>query len=173
MHTIEVVVDRLVIREYAADDQETADSDRARLNDSVETALDLGDGVLRVVVVGGEELLYSQNYSCPEHGSTMPEIEPRTFSFNSPHGACPDCTGLGFKAELDPALVVPDHSLSLDDGAIVPWAKAVKSDGYYRRLLAAVAEHYGESMDTPWSQLPAEFRRCSMAAGGSRSRYAT
>lgn len=174
MHTIEVVVDRLVIREYAADDQETADSDRARLNDSVETALDLGDGVLRVVVVGGEELLYSQNYSCPEHGSTMPEIEPRTFSFNSPHGACPDCTGLGFKAELDPALVVPDHSLSLDDGAIVPWAKAVKSDGYYRRLLAAVAEHYGESMDTPWSQLPAEFRRVVLyGSRGSRSRYAT
>ncbi len=171
MHTIEVVVDRLVVRTYADDDQETADSDRARLNDSVETALELGDGVLRVVVVGGEELLYSQNYSCPEHGSTMPEIEPRTFSFNSPHGACPDCTGLGFKVELDPALVVPDHSLSLNDGAIVPWAKAVKSDGYYRRLLAAVAEHYGESMDTPWSQLPAEFRRAVLY--GSRGESIT
>jgi len=159
MHTIEVVVDRLVVRHHADGEQEADDSDRMRLNDSVETALELGNGVLRVLVVGGEERLYSQNYSCPEHGSTMPEIEPRTFSFNSPHGACPDCTGLGFKVEIDPALIVPDPSLSLNGGAIAPWAAAVKADGYYRRLLAAVAERYGQSMDTPWSELPAEFRR--------------
>jgi excinuclease ABC subunit A len=171
MHTIEVVVDRLVVRAYSPDDSESADSDRNRLSDSVETALDLGDGVLRVVVVDGEELLFSQNYSCPEHGSTMPEIEPRTFSFNSPHGACPDCTGLGFKAELDPSQVVPDHSLSLNAGAIAPWATAVKADGYYRRLLQAVADHYGASMDAPWSELPAEFRRVVLY--GSRAESVT
>ena len=171
MHTIEVVVDRLVIRRYAAGDDDAADSDRARLNDSVETSLELGDGVLRVVIVEGEEILFSQNYACPEHGSTMPEIEPRTFSFNSPHGACPDCTGLGYKAEIDPALIVPDHSLSIDDGAVAPWATAVKADGYYRRLLQAVADHYGQSMDTPWSQLPAEFRRAVLY--GSRGQSVT
>ncbi|MFO7696371.1 MAG: excinuclease ABC subunit UvrA, partial [Anaerolineae bacterium] len=171
MHTIEVVVDRLIVRAYAPGDSESADSDRNRLSDSVETALDLGDGVLRVVVVDGDELLFSQNYSCPEHGSTMPEIEPRTFSFNSPHGACPDCTGLGFKAELDPSQVVPDHSLSLNAGAIAPWATAVKADGYYRRLLQAVADHYGASMDAPWSELPAEFRRVVLY--GSRAESVT
>ncbi|MGI6367237.1 MAG: excinuclease ABC subunit UvrA [Anaerolineae bacterium] len=158
MHTIEVVVDRLVIRHGAQVDLETHDSDRLRLNDSVETALELGDGILRVLVVDGEELLFSQNYSCPEHGSTMPEVEPRTFSFNSPHGACPDCTGLGFKAELDPRLIVPDQSLSLAEGAVAPWSKAVHSDGYYTRLLEAAAEQYGASMDTPWEQLPEAFQ---------------
>jgi excinuclease ABC subunit A len=171
MHTIEVAVDRLVVRKYGPEDQDSANSDRSRLNDSVETALNLGDGVLRVAVVGGEEQLYSQNYSCPEHGSTMPEIEPRTFSFNSPHGACPDCTGLGFKAELDAALIVPDASHSLDGGAIAPWASVVKADGYYRRLLVAIAEHYGQSMDTPRSALPADFRR--VVLHGSRGESVT
>ncbi len=159
MHTIEVVVDRLVVRHWPDDEQERADADRARLSDSVETALDLGDGVMRIVVIDGEERLYSSNYACPVDGFSLPEIEPRSFSFNSPHGACPECTGLGFKSELDPDLLVPDPSLTLMEGAVAPWSKAIKGEGYFAGLLTAVAEHYGESMDTPWRDLPAAFRK--------------
>jgi excinuclease ABC subunit A len=158
MHTIEAVVDRLVVRRPSPDVRES-DSERSRIADSVETALKLGDGVVLVSIVGGEERLYSERYACPICGISLPEIEPRNFSFNSPHGACPTCTGLGTKQELDPRLVVPNPDLSLSEGAIEPWANASKNDSYFARLLEAVAAEHHLSMDTPWNQLSPEQQR--------------
>ena len=157
MHTIEAIVDRIVVRRSQGVDED--DADRARLTDSVETALKLGDGVLIVSIVGGEEQVYSERYACPICGISLPEIEPRTFSFNSPHGACPACMGLGVKSELDPNLLVPDPELSLAEGAIEPWSRSQRGDTYYGRLLEAVAEHYGFSVDTPWKDLSPEHQR--------------
>ena len=112
-HTIEVVVDRLVMKEDL----------RTRLTQSVETAVQLAEGLVVVDRVDtGESTTYSQNFACPEHGVSLPELQPRIFSFNSPHGACPRCTGLGAQQEIDPDLLVPDPTLSIDDGALVPWA---------------------------------------------------
>ena len=112
-HTIEVVVDRLVMR---------ADL-RPRLAQSIETAVALAEGLVAIdLVESGEQLLFSENFACPEHGVSLPELQPRIFSFNSPHGACPRCTGLGSQQEIDPDLLVPDPALSIDDGALVPWA---------------------------------------------------
>nr|MBC7243742.1 excinuclease ABC subunit UvrA [Chloroflexota bacterium] len=154
MHTIEAVVDRLVIQN--PEDQETG-TDRLRLADSVETALKLGGGMAKVVLEDGTEYLYSEHLACGYCGISLPEIEPRTFSFNSPHGACPACTGLGTLLELDPDLVIPDKSLSLSEGALdpSPWnlARNADEDSYIAQLLEAVAEHYGFSMETPIQDL--------------------
>ncbi len=158
-HTIEAIVDRVVVRRYGDEDTERRDADRGRLSDSVETALDLGDGVVIVGVVDGEERMYSERYACPVCGISLPEIEPRSFSFNSPHGACPDCTGLGTRRELDPALIVPDVSKTIDGGAVEPWAKASKNDSYFRHLLEGVGAHYGFDTHQPWSRLTAEQQR--------------
>ncbi len=159
MHTIEAVVDRLVVRQGL--DQEQADEARRRVSDSVETALKLGDGMLIVDVVGGQEMLFSERYACAYCGTSIPEIEPRSFSFNSPHGACPTCTGLGFQSELDPKLIVPNPDLSVNEGALAPWdMKSTQArQGYHARLLQAVAAHYGFSLDTPWKALKAEHRQ--------------
>ena len=129
-HTIEAVIDRIVVRRPAEENgnQADADADRSRLSDSVETALKLGGGVMIVSILGGEDQLYSEHYACPECGISLPEIEPRSFSFNSPHGACPECTGLGTRQELDPSLIVPDRGRSIRDGAVEPWANASKND---------------------------------------------
>lgn len=142
-HNIEVVVDRLVIK----------DGIRSRLADSIETAVNLTDGLLMVDVVGGEEMLYSLNYACPEHGVNIEELEPRSFSFNNPFGACPKCLGLGVFMHIDPKLIVPDGKLSISEGAIKAsgW-----SDGgtiaqmYYEGLSKA----YDFSLDTPFDKLP-------------------
>ncbi|MDP9283391.1 MAG: excinuclease ABC subunit UvrA, partial [Actinomycetota bacterium] len=141
-HTIEVVVDRLVMKEDI----------RTRLTQSVETALQLAEGVLVVDLVDvGESRTYSQNFACPEHGVSLPELQPRIFSFNSPHGACPRCTGLGAQQEIDPELLVPDASLSIDDGALVPWA--VGGSGFYESVIAAIADRYEIPSDLPWQEL--------------------
>jgi excinuclease ABC subunit A len=170
MHTIEAVVDRLVVHHYQPGEQERQDADRSRLSDSLETALKLGDGVVKVSVVEGEEYLFSEKYACPNCGISLPEIEPRMFSFNSPHGACPACTGLGTKQELDPRMIVPDPDLSLGEGAIEPWSKASKNDdSYFRRLLGAVADHYGFSMDTPWRDLKPEVQKVILYGSGSET----
>jgi excinuclease ABC subunit A len=145
-HQIEVVVDRLVVRPDI----------RTRLNDSVETALKLGQGIVGVQVVDGEEMVFSRNFACPDCGLSLPEIEPRIFSFNAPYGACPTCTGLGFKQEIDPDLVL-DPALSLLDGAVLPWASS--TSGYYQELLHSLADHYGVDMRTPVRKLPREFVR--------------
>ncbi|WP_413378434.1 excinuclease ABC subunit UvrA [Alkalihalobacillus sp. 1P02AB] len=141
-HTIEVVIDRIVIKEGI----------ESRLADSLETALGLADGRVLVDVIDGEELLFSQHHACPECGFSIPELEPRMFSFNSPFGACPKCDGLGVKLEVDLELVLPDRSRSLNENAIAPWESI--SSQYYPQLLASVCEHYGIDMDTPVNDLP-------------------
>jgi len=167
MHTIEAIVDRFVVRRYAPEASEQRDADRSRLSDSVETALKLGDGVVLVNVVGGEEQLFSERYACPSCGISLPEIEPRSFSFNSPHGACPECTGLGSRQELDPKLIVPNTEASLNDGAIEPWAKASKGDNYFAHMLEAVARHYHFSTDTPWRELRPEQQKAVLYGSGN------
>jgi len=150
MHTIEAVVDRLVVR---SDDEDF----HARLADSVETALQLGDGVLIVCNVSAsppEDIFFSEHFACPHCGRSFAELEPRSFSFNSPHGACPDCQGLGTTMEIAPDLVVPNAELSLEEGAIAPWARPGQGDGYYAQLLQSVCEHFGIRQDVPFRELP-------------------
>jgi excinuclease ABC subunit A len=149
-HDIAVVVDRLVMKGEL----------RKRLADSIETAVALADGLVEIELVDGAEAgkiqIYSERFACPEHGPSLIELEPRIFSFNSPHGACPRCTGLGSQMEIDPELVVPDPALSIAEGAIAPWT-ASASD-YYDQLVAAIAERYGVDLETPWRDLPAQSR---------------
>ncbi|OZS78291.1 excinuclease ABC subunit A [Tetzosporium hominis] len=141
-HTISVVIDRIVIKEGV----------EARLSDSLEAALRLAEGNVIIDVIGEEELLFSEHHACPYCGFSIGELEPRMFSFNSPFGACPDCDGLGVKLEVDPELVVPDMTLSLEQGAIVAWQPT--SSNYYPKLLEAVAKHYKISMKKPVKDLP-------------------
>jgi len=151
-HSVDVVVDRLAVRK----DTEF----RKRLADSVETALEMGEGTLRVLYHDtGDERIYSEHFACPDCGINFEEISPRMFSFNSPHGACPECNGLGSKLEIDPDLVVPYPERSINEGAIVPWSRSGKRDNYYHQMLRAVADHYGFSMDTPFGELDEEHRR--------------
>jgi excinuclease ABC subunit A len=140
-HTIEVVVDRLVMRPDL----------RTRLTQSIETAAQLADGLVTIDVLGGEPMTFSENLLCPEHGIGLPELEPRVFSFNSPHGACPRCTGLGSQQEIDPELVVPDPALSISEGAVAPWP--VGHNGYYEGIIQGLAEHYSIDLETPWQEL--------------------
>ena len=146
MHTIEAIVDRLVIPQGDEDE----DSFRSRLTDSVETALQLGDGMMIVNDVSADppqDLLYSEHFSCPTCGISLPEIEPRTFSFNSPHGACPECQGLGTRLEVDPELVVPNPDQSLGDGAL-------HGKGMHNwEAVVAASEHYDIPIDAPWREL--------------------
>jgi excinuclease ABC subunit A len=141
-HDIDVVVDRLVMKEDL----------RRRLTEAVEAALRLGDGLVRIQEVGGEgrEWLYSERFACPEHGASLAELAPRVFSFNSPHGACPACTGIGFVQEVDPELVI-DPERTLAEGAILPWTD--RTTDYYDLLLDAVAAEYGIPLDRPWKRL--------------------
>ncbi|RMD49559.1 MAG: excinuclease ABC subunit UvrA, partial [Candidatus Thermofonsia bacterium] len=151
-HTIEAVVDRLVIRHYEDADSEEARSDRTRLTDSIETALTLGQGLVIINDVTDRDnpvdTLYSEHLYCPYDGTSIPEIEPRTFSFNNPHGACPDCQGLGTKKAIDPDLVVPNKDLTLEEGAIVAWPTEDKA-GYYWQLIRATAVHFDIPINTP------------------------
>ncbi len=161
-HTIEVVVDRLVMK---------ADL-RQRLTQSIETATSLADGLVAIDLVdAGEQLVFSENFACPEHGVSLPELEPRIFSFNSPHGACPRCTGLGAQLEIDPDLVVPDSSLSIGDGALIPWA--VGNGGFYESVIQAVAERYEIDLDTPWSELTEEQQGYFLYGTGGERVYVT
>jgi excinuclease ABC subunit A len=150
-HDISVVVDRLVMRPEA----------RKRLADSVETAVALADGILEVETLPrdgdpGEVTTYSERFACLHCGISMPELEPRIFSFNSPHGACPRCTGLGSQMEIDPDLVVPDPSLSLAEGAVLPWSNSATT--YYDQIQQAIAERYEIDLEAPWADLPEEQR---------------
>ena len=127
--------------------------DRTRLADSVETALRLGGGLMMVADITDSDLprdhLFSEHFACVHCGISLPEIEPRTVSFNSPHGACPACTGLGTELEIDPDLVIPDRSKTLKQGAIEPWTRERSGDSYYRQLLEAAAKQQGIPMDVP------------------------
>ena len=144
-HTIEVVVDRLVMKTDI----------RARLTQSIESAAALAEGLVAIDVVDGESMLFSQNFACPDHGVSLAELQPRVFSFNAPHGACPRCTGLGSQQEIDPDLVVPDPSLSVDDGALVPWSLG-GSSGFYEAVIQAVADRYEIDTSLPWQDLTIE-----------------
>jgi excinuclease ABC subunit A len=143
-HTIEVVVDRLVLK---------ADL-RTRLAQSVETAAQLADGLVEIDVLDGESMTFSENFACPEHGVGLPELEPRIFSFNSPHGACPRCTGLGAQQEIDPDLLVPDPTLSISEGALVPWS--LGNSSFYESVIQAIADRYEIDLEIPWQELSEE-----------------
>ncbi len=159
MHTIEAVVDRLIVRHGGGTGNgDGRGMDHSRLADSVETALKLGGGVMMVADITQEpprDHLFSEHFSCVHCGINLPEIEPRTFSFNSPHGACPACTGLGTELEIEPDLVIPDRSKTLAQGAIEPWTHERSGDSYYRQLLEAAAVQQGIPMDVPVRELPA------------------
>jgi len=147
-HDIEVVVDRVVVRDDIA----------SRLADSFETALGLADGIaITEDADNGEQTIFSAKFACPVSGFTIPEIEPRLFSFNNPFGACPSCDGLGTKLYFDPDLVVHDDSRSLHDGAVSPWSHS--SSPYYTQTLQSIARHFKQSMHTPWHDLPETMRR--------------
>jgi excinuclease ABC subunit A len=140
-HDVSVVVDRLTMKPDL----------RRRLSESVEAAAGLAAGLVEVQMVEGETMLFSEQFACLECGTSIPELEPRIFSFNSPHGACERCHGLGFQRVIDPELVVPDPTLSLAEGALQPWNRGVSA--YWKRLIAAVAEDYGVDAEKPWSKL--------------------
>ncbi|HAA95111.1 MAG TPA: excinuclease ABC subunit UvrA [Dehalococcoidia bacterium] len=143
-HYIELVVDRLVVR---------PDTETGRIAESVETALREGEGVVEAHVEGGETLVFSEQFACAKCNTSLPEIEPRTFSFNSPHGACSDCTGLGFKLSLDPNLIISNKELSLSEGAIAPWTRGGPSSSWYISLMESVAQANGFSSKTPVKDL--------------------
>ena len=146
-HDISVVVDRLVMRPDL----------RKRLADSIETAVSLAEGIIDVELVeSGEVTTYSERFACLHCGTSMPELEPRMFSFNSPHGACQRCTGLGSQMEIDPELIVPDPSLSLGEGAILPWSTSASN--YYEQMTQAIAEKWEVDLETPWEDLEEEVR---------------
>ncbi|MEX2159582.1 MAG: excinuclease ABC subunit UvrA [Dehalococcoidia bacterium] len=152
-HTIDIVVDRIVTE---APGSESSAQSASRLSDSVETALKLGSGIMSVDIEGEKEQLYSEHFACADCGISLGEIAPRNFSFNSPHGACPECTGLGVKMELDPELVIPNKRLSLSEGAIVPWTRANATSTWYWRQLEAVAKNHKFSVNVPVAELKKE-----------------
>jgi excinuclease ABC subunit A len=151
-HDIDVVIDRLVLRE----------EDRTRVAESVELALQKGEGLLRVLLPDdGVDELFSEKFACPEHGTFLEELEPRVFSFNTPFGACPECSGLGYLQQFDPQLIIPDDSLSIAEGAIAPWSggQGASHRVYYWDRLTALAEHLEFDLNTPWRELPEEVQR--------------
>ncbi len=157
-HTIEVVIDRLVIRhEEDGSQNEDTHPDRVRLIDSLEVALRMSNGIAIAQIVDGEEITFSEQFACTHCGISFGELEPRNFSFNNPHGACPGCTGLGTTMELDPELVLPNRDLSIADGAILPWMRSgLENSKWYGSLLEAVAAQYGFSLYTPVRELSPE-----------------
>ncbi|QGX01219.1 excinuclease ABC subunit UvrA [Streptococcus ruminicola] len=156
MHNIEIVVDRLINK----------DGIRSRLFDSVEAALRLADGYVIIDTMDGNELLFSEHYSCPVCGFTVPELEPRLFSFNAPFGSCPTCDGLGNKLEVDLDLVIPDRSKTLREGALAPWNPI--SSNYYPAMLEQAMEAFGVDMDTPFEDLSEEEQNLVLYGSGER-----
>jgi len=161
-HDVSIVVDRLVMKEGV----------RRRLSDSVETALAEGQGLIEVDVVEGEErttLVFSENLACPEHGVSLPEMAPRIFSFNSPHGACEVCTGLGSRREIDPDLIVGNPDRSIAEGVLLPWSTS--SSQYYEQIITALAEKYEIDIDAPWRSLPEEVQKAFLFGTGKERLY--
>jgi len=194
IHTVEAVVDRLVIRH--PEDEEQVQAARSRLTDSIETALKFGDGYMTVHWLNptsedadpfagtgdngkvdrrqvGKDILFSEHLACPEHGSVLTEIEPRTFSFNTPHGACPECQGLGSKLEIDADLLIPDSNLSLNQGAITvsEWSGPREEGGYYWQALEAVAQEYDIDLGAPVRDLPAA--KLDLVLNGTKGKRVT
>ena len=160
-HTIEIIIDRLVIR----------DGIERRLSDSIESVLKLTDGLLVVDVIDNEELTFSQSFACPDCGISIEELEPRSFSFNNPFGACPECNGLGFRREFAEELLIPDPSLSIADGAIAVtgWQSVVDKTSWTRCMMEALAQEYGFDLHTPFQDYPAEIRDMILRGTGARN----
>ena len=160
-HDISVVVDRIVIKEGI----------QKRLTDSAETALKLGEGLMDAEIPGGDTYKFSQSFACPDCGISIDEIEPRSFSFNNPFGACPGCSGLGFKMEFDPELMIPDQSLSINEGAIMApgWASVVDDKSFSGSLLKAMSEEYGFSLDTPFGKYPKKVKDLLIHGTGGKA----
>ncbi|MEH7158030.1 excinuclease ABC subunit UvrA [Neobacillus drentensis] len=158
-HSIEVIIDRIVVKEGIS----------ARIADSLETAIKLGEGKVIVDVIGEEELLFSENHACPICGFSIGELEPRMFSFNSPFGACPECDGLGSKLEVDVDLVIPNQELTLKEHAIAPWEPT--SSQYYPQLLEAVCDHFGVDMNIPVKDIPEHLLEKVLYGGGREKIY--
>ncbi len=154
-HDIDLVIDRLILK----------DGVRKRLRDSLELAAARAEGLVRIVTTGGEEMLFSEKYACPDCGISIPELTPRMFSFNNPYGACPDCNGLGSSMRFTEYLVVPDAGLSLRDGAIAPWAG--RQSLYYYNLLDALCDHYGFDVNTPFNKLPEKIQKMLLYGSGN------
>ena len=157
-HNIEIVVDRLVIKEGI----------ERRLTDSIENVLSLSDGLMIVDIPGKEQINFSESFSCPDCGINIEEIEPRSFSFNNPFGACPDCLGLGYHMEFDEDLMIPDKSLSFNEGCVqaMGWVSSKDNGSFSHALLEAMAEHYGFSLDTPYEELPEKVRHAFIYGTG-------
>lgn len=155
-HSLSVVIDRLAVREGITQ----------RLTDSVETALKLSEGLVEINIIGGETQMFSENFACSECGISLPEIEPRLFSFNNPLGACPACTGLGMNMELDKSLIIPDGSKTFAEGVIA--ALSTNQEAYHMKQLAAVLTHYGYSLDTAWNDLPKDIQEILWYGSGEQ-----
>lgn len=155
-HSLSVVIDRLAVR----------DGITQRLTDSVETALKLAEGLVEINVIGGETQMYSENFACSDCGISLPEIEPRLFSFNNPMGACPACTGLGMNMELDKSLIIPDGSKTFAEGVIA--ALSTNQEAYHMKQLAAVLSYYGYSLDTVWNDLPQDMQEILWYGSGEQ-----
>ncbi|HEX3052575.1 MAG TPA: hypothetical protein VHP83_18085, partial [Aggregatilineaceae bacterium] len=155
-HTIEVVVDRLIVRHFEDPSGEEAAAARSRLTDSVETAMEMGGGIVVVNDITDAakpvDHLFSEHLACVYGHVSLPEIEPRTFSFNTPHGACPECQGLGMKREFDPALIVPNPNLTVREGALVPWEPS-SGESWTKTILMQACESFGVPADVPWKEL--------------------
>ncbi len=156
-HTIEIVVDRIIVRSGS----------QARLTEACELAVEHGEGLV-VVVAGEEERMFSTKLACPDHGVSIEEMEPRTFSFNNPHGACPTCKGLGFVEKIDPELIVQDPKKSIEDGAIGSAFGVMKIDGWYRQMLDALARDHKTSLTVPYEQMPESFKKEMLFGTGTR-----
>jgi len=153
-HHIDVIIDRLIIKGDI----------KKRLADSLETALNLSEGIVKVEIIGGEELTFSEKFACIDCGISYPEITPRMFSFNNPYGACPTCGGLGTTMHFDPDLVLPNPSLSLREGAILPWAG--RNSSYFHQMLDALSEHYEIDIYTPFKDLSPEVQHALLYGSG-------
>ena len=179
-HTIDIVVDRLVIKNFgritkklsSGDVIEMPNPDRSRLADSIETALKHGDGMMTVQDNDTqEEMVFSEKFACPNCGISIAEISPRSFSFNSPHGACPECHGLGTKLVIDPKLILPNPELTLAEGAIMPWSATTSHLTWYNRILASVAKKHGFSMHVPVKELKKEDMDIILNGAGNDHKY--
>ncbi len=180
-HTIDAVVDRLVVKNFgkikkklsSGDEIEMPNPDRTRLADSIETALKHGEGLMIIQDNDTkEEMVFSEKFACPGCGISIEEISPRSFSFNSPHGACPECHGLGTKLVIDSKLIIPNGSLTLAEGAIMPWSATTSHLTWYNRILASVAKKHGFSMHVPVSELSKENMQIVLYGTGNQEKYA-
>ena len=159
-HNIDIVVDRLVVKEGI----------EKRLTDSIESVLELAEGLMTVDVIDGEPIHFSQSFSCPDCGISIDEIEPRSFSFNNPFGACPECFGLGYKMEFDEDLMIPDKSLSIAEGAIqvIGWQSCTDPSSYTYATLQALSKEYKFDLSTPYQDLPKKIRHMLIHGTGGK-----